>query len=282
MSAQKTQEVAVVEKKKTKRSLQKRTPQAVAVPVTINQIMLEAVQQKDVTVLRELLAFQKGLDAMEAEKAFNLAMSGFRNDCPVVQKKIDGATNTEGDKVLWKYAPLGHIAEAIKSPLSAHGLSYSWDSEDIMRAEKPAKKTTCTITHALGHSKFSTFTSAIDPGTGAMNAIQREQSTVEYGRRQSLKLALGIVVDAEDDDAVSAMDSKKQTAKKNGVISAGEVKRIEQEIGSGDEVLYRKVTKGFKIETLAELKKVDFKDCLQRVKEYKQAKAILKKDGSKS
>ena len=281
MSAKKTQEVAVVEQKK--RSLQRKTPQAVAVPVTIEQIMFEAVQQKDVSILRELLAFQRELDAMDAEKAFNVAMAAFRAECPIVQKKTEGAQNQAKTETLWKYADLADIEISIKPHLAKNGLSYTWDSKDITRDGKPGKETICWISHIMGHKSSGTFTSSIDAGTSAMNAIQKEGSTVEYGRRWSLKLALGIVVAGEDDDAVSAVDPAKQAAaKKNGVISPGEVKKIETEIGSGDEVLYRKVTKGFKIETLDELKKVDFKDCLQRVKEYKQAKAILKKDGSKS
>ena len=83
--------------------------------------------------------------------------------------------------------------------------------------------------------------------------------------------------------ATQPSNDGQQTGNKNGVISAGELKKLESEIGSSDEVLYNKVTQGFKVGSLAELKKTDFKDCLQRVKEYKQLKETTQqKDRSKS
>ena len=284
MATEKNQEVAVVEKTNSakkrsdrkSRALQKQKPQAVAVPVTRNDLMMQAVKQKDVSIILEMIALQKEIDAMEAEKAFNLAMSGFRNDCPVIQKKVDGATNSEGDKVLWKYAPLGHIAEAIRVPLSSHGLSYSWDSQDEMRADRPVKKTICTITHVLGHSRSSTFTSAIDAGTGAMNAIQKEQSTVEYGRRQSLKLALGIVVEDEDDDAVSAMNGKSVET-----ITKAQTKLIENQIGSTDETLYKAILTAYEVAELHQIPADKLDDCKKRITDYKKAKREREKKAAK-
>ena len=133
--AKETQKVKIVENKP--RALQKKQPQAVAIPVTMEQIMLEAVQQKDVGILREVLALKKELDAMEAEKAFNVAMAAFRAECPVVQKKTDGAQNSAKTEVLWKYAELADIEVAIKPHLASNGLSYTWDSKDITRDGKP-------------------------------------------------------------------------------------------------------------------------------------------------
>jgi len=283
MAEQKNEEVKVVERKpaaRRKRSLQKRKPQAVSVPVTINQIMLEAVQQKDVTVLRELLAFQKELDAMEAEKAFNVAMAAFRAECPIVKKKTGGAQNQARTETLWKYADLADIELAIKPHLAKNGLSYTWDSKDIIREDKkPGKETICWVSHIMGHKASGTFTSSIDGGTSAMNTIQKEGSTIEYGRRWSLKLALGIVVADEDDDAVSAMDKKNGKATKK--ITKAQVTILEKAIGSGDMRLYEAVTTEYGATSLEEIPADKFNICKERIETYKKKKKALLDDKDK-
>ena len=274
MSAEKTQEVAVVEKKKPatkKRSLRK-TDQS---EITMEAVLYEAVQQgMNAEALEKLVGLKERLDAKEAEKTFNAAFSRFQGSIGVIVGRKEGS-KTKAGVVAFKYAPIEQIMEVIRSPLAACGLSVSFDGG----LTDKIRKTTCTVTHVDGHSKSASFESERSEGTSLMSNLQKESSTVSHHKRYALNMVLNIVTEGEDDEnAISAANTKEQTVKKNGVISAGEVKRIEQEIGSGDDVLYRKVTKGFKIETLAELKKVDFKDCLQRVKEYKQAKAILKKN----
>lgn len=267
----KTKEVAVVDKKS---AIKKKKSQAVAVPVTMEQIMLEAVQQKDVTVLRELLAFQKELDVMEAEKAFNFAMSQFRSECPIIERKTDGAALKDNAAViLWKYADLADIEVAIKPHLAKNGLSYTWDSQDIIREGKPGKETICWVSHILGHKASGTFTSSIDPGTSAMNAIQKEGSTIEYGRRWSLKLALGIVVKGEDDDGQASGKAGMQKEKiqaTNGLITDNDVKKITAMINKSAS-LETLVLSAYGVATIALIKKVDFKDCIGRIEQFKIA-----------
>jgi len=271
MAKDKNQEVAVVEKKTmARRKKRQPAPQN----VTIEQVFMEAIRMPDLNPanLEKLIELKERLEAKEAEKAFNLAMAKFRAACPVIEKKTDGATNQAKTEVLWKFASLGDIDKEIRKPASENGLSWSWDSEDIMRGEKPGKKTICTITHELGHSIQRTFTSVIDTGTSAMNAIHKESSTVEVGRRQSLKLALGIVIAGEDDDAASAMDKKNGEAVER--ITDAQVKILEKAIGSGDMRLYEAVTTEYGVTSLDDIPADKFKKCKERIETYK----IKKKD----
>ena len=284
MTIDKNQQVAVIDKKTP--AGRKKT-QAPAKSVTMEQVFMEAIRMPDLNPanLEKLIELRERLEAKEAEKAFNLAMARFRAACPVIEKKTDGATNQAKTEVLWKFASLGDIDKEIRKPASENGLSWSWDSEDITRGDKPAKKTICTITHELGHSIQRTFTSVIDTGTSAMNAIHKESSTVEVGRRQSLKLALGIVIAGEDDDAISAMDKKNGKAVET--ITKAQTKLLEKQIGTADETLYNAILTEYNVTELYKIPADKLADCKERITTYKKAKrerekAKVEKEGKQT
>jgi len=272
MTKDKNQEVAVVDKKTPSRS-KKTQPTK---PVTMEQVLYHAIDMNtDPNALEKLFELYERDEARKAEKAFNVAMAAFRAECPIVQKKTEGAQNQAKTEILWKYADLSDIELAIKPHLARNGLSYTWDSRDITRGEKPGKETICWVSHILGHKSSGTFTSSIDAGTSAMNAIQKEGSTVEYGRRWSLKLALGIVVAGEDDDAISAM------VKKNGktveTITNAQTKLLEKQIGTADETLYKAILTEYNVTELYKIPADKLADCKERIANYKRAKTERQK-----
>lgn len=270
----KTQEVAVVEKKKAV----KRSPNPN--DITMEAVLYEAVQQgMSADALEKLVGLKERLDAKEAEKTFNIAFAKFQGSISVIIGRKEGSKTSDGT-VAFKYAPIEQIIEVIRAPMAECGLSVSFDG----KLTDKIRKTVCTVTHIDGHSKSASFESERSEGTRLMSNLQKESSTVSHHRRYALNMVLNIVTEGEDDEnAIFAMNGdKEQASKKNGLISARELKKLENEIGSSDEVLYNKVTQGFKVVSLAELKKTDLKDCLQRVKEYKQLKSTQQKDRSKS
>lgn len=234
---------------------------------TVEHLLLAAVKQGvDIEALNRLLDLKERIDAKNAEKSFNEAMANFQKECGVILSKTDGAKTKTSNKAAWKYAALQDIEPVIKKPLANNGLSYSWDSEDIERAGKPGRKTVCTITHVLGHKKSASFTSAIDSGTSLMNSIQKEGSTIEYGRRNSLKMVLGLVIAGEDDDGQNA-------GAPSEVITEEQKTEIEKLLGTSDAVLFNKILSFYEVETLSMIPADSFQQCKNKISTYKAAKA---------
>ena len=274
MAKDKNQEVAVVGKKTPAR---RKKTQPSAKPVTMEQVLYHAIDMKtDPNALEKLFELYERDEARKAEKSFNVAMAAFRAECPIVQKKTDGAAaKGNPSEILWKYADLAEIETTIKPYLAKNGLSYTWDSKDIMREDKkPGKETICWVSHILGHKTSGTFTSSIVTGTSAMNGIQEEGATIEYGRRWSLKLALGIVVAGEDDEN----QLKNENGKAVETITKAQTKLIENQIGSTDETLYKAILTAYEVTELHQIPADKLKDCKKRITDYKKAKREREKE----
>lgn len=232
---------------------------------SIELILMRAVDRDvPLATLEKLVELKERIDKETAKKAFHAALANFQKNLSVIEKKTPGAKTRSGDEA-WRYASLADIQPVIQEPLAKAGLSYSWDSEDIERNGKPAKKTICTITHKLGYSKDSTFTSGIDPGTSVMNELQKEISTTEYGRRQSLKLALGLVIAGEDDDG-NAGGGK---VADDDTITEEQAKELNDLIGERSKLL-KVVLEAYKVEFLADLKATNFQSCKNRIVKYNE------------
>ena len=192
---------------------------------TVEQIMMAAVEKGDVNieVLERLMDLKERDDKSKAEKAFNEAFTQFQKECPVIPKTVKGS-ETKGGTLAFKYAPLDVIEGFIKTPLNNNGLTYSWDSskKDTLRS------TVCTITHTLGHKKSAQFESVIDPGTSLMNPLQREGSTIGYGKRNSLVLVLGLIMVGEDDDGNAGGND-------DGIIKPETAKKIQAELNKAQD-----------------------------------------------
>ena len=174
----------------------------------------------DAQALEKLVDLKLKLDAAEARKAFSEALARFQGEIENVAGTREGSKTSKGI-LTFRYAPLGDIMHAIRKPLTGNGLSVTFDSEFL--PEKKVRKTSCTVTHELGHKETSYFESELDPGTSLMNPLQKQGSTLKYGQRYSLCMALGIVTEAEDDDGNAG--GKVET--KNGkLITENEAKKI--------------------------------------------------------
>lgn len=144
----------------------------------------------DVDKLDKLLAVKERWDAQQAKRAFNDAMSQFRNKCQTVTKNADAHNS--------RYAKLDHVIRTIQGTMQECGLSHSWrTAQDGDRIS-----VMCVVTHLDGHSESTTLSAAPDT-SGSKNPIQAIGSTVSYLERYSLFAILGLA-SSDDDDGAAA------------------------------------------------------------------------------
>jgi|LGOV01.1.fsa_nt_gb hypothetical protein len=151
--------------------------------------LLQAAQSSGASIeqMQQLMDLQERYEARESLKAFNQAMSAFRDEAPTINRSRKGH-NT-------KYAGLAETIEAIKPLLSKHGLSHQWKTKQdgsLIAVE-------CTVTHRMGHSESTTLSAEPDK-TGQKNSIQAIGSTVAYLERYTLYAILGLASREMDDD----------------------------------------------------------------------------------
>lgn len=148
----------------------------------------------NISDLKELLQIQKDWEANEARKAFNQAMSDFKeNPIEILKDKT-----VAYEKVRYNHASLYNVVEKITASLSKHGLSVSWRTN---QAEKIS--VTTRISHTLGHFEETVLTAEPDK-SGSKNSIQAIGSTITYLQRYGLLAITGLATKDQDDDAKGA------------------------------------------------------------------------------
>lgn len=187
----------------------------VAQPVTPMDLIARAQSSNaSIEQMQQLFELQLRYEANEARKAYNQAMSSFRNECPTIDRARKGH-NT-------KFAGLAESIEAIKPFLSKNGLSHQWKTKQ----DGSNITVECTVTHILGHSESTSLTAAPD-STGSKNAIQAIGSTVSYLERYTLYAILGLSSREMDDDgkgAGKAVETITEDQAHNIMALAAEVK----------------------------------------------------------
>ena len=175
----------------SKKRMKKITPEPITLvtsePVAISPIQAAMQAGASPSELLQFMELQERHDANEARKAFVLAMSKFRADCPTIKKTEDGHN--------CKHASIAGTLNQIKGLMSENGLSHSWRTNQ----EGSQISVTCVVTHSLGHSEQTTLTAAPDT-SGSKNAIQAIGSTVKYLERYTLEACLGLASSEEGDD----------------------------------------------------------------------------------
>ena len=148
----------------------------------------------DVAKLQELLNVKERWDAIEARKAFVVAMNAFKaHPLTITKNKQVNFGNTH-----YSHATLDHVVDVVTGGLGQHGISHRWSVEQ----GDGNIKVTCILTHELGHSESTTLSATADT-SGSKNAIQAIGSTVTYLQRYTLLAATGLAAANTDDDAQS-------------------------------------------------------------------------------
>lgn len=161
-------------------------------PATPMELLSRALERgADLTVLEKLMDLQERHEKNQARKAFDAAVAEAKAKIKPVVKNRTGNNS--------KYADLSAYAKEVDPILAAHGLSYRYGS----RQEGATIYITCILSHRDGHCEETTLSGAPD-ATGSKNAIQAIGSTVEYLKRYTLTLALGLSAAEADDDGRAA------------------------------------------------------------------------------
>ena len=160
--------------------------------ITPNTMLMKAVEQgADLDKLEKLMELQERWEKSEAKKAYTIAMSEFRVNCPIIDKTRKAYTG--------KYAGLAETLGQINDSLGKAGLSHSWRTD---QADKGIT-VTCCITHIQGHQECTSMTAPADT-SGSKNPIQAIASTITYLERYTLFAILGLASKEQDDDGQSA------------------------------------------------------------------------------
>lgn len=138
-----------------------------------------------------LMNVRRELNAERAKKEYDAALSAFQSECPVIIKKVKGATGS------YKFAPLDDIMPQVQPLLSKHGFSFSITSEVTPKMVKAI----CKVTHCGGHFDIGEFAVPTDERNTMMSDPQRYGGSLTFAKRYAFCNAFGIMTGDEDRDA---------------------------------------------------------------------------------
>lgn len=148
----------------------------------------------DLDKLERMLAMKERMDAQNAKIAFARALSAARTSIPPIIKDATVDFTHNGKRTHYQHETLAGIAKVIDSILAEHGLSYRFRTEQ----GNSGVRVTCIIQHSDGHSEETSLAGAPD-GSGSKNSFQAVGSAVTYLQRYTLKAALGLSAEVDDD-----------------------------------------------------------------------------------
>ena len=144
----------------------------------------------DLAKIEKMMELQAKWDAMEAKKAYTIAMAEFKKNPPVI---IKDKKNNQYNSM---YTTIGNLVNTVLPKMSECGLSHRWE---IVQNDKQII-ISCIVTHEKGHSETTTMMAPPD-NSGSKNAIQQIKSTRTYLQAATFESALGLAsTDANVDD----------------------------------------------------------------------------------
>jgi len=158
----------------------------------IERVMLNPAA--DLDKLERMLALKREHEKDLARVSFARALSMARADIPPIIKDASVDFKTSKGRTHYMHETLAGIAKAIDPILSQHGLSYRFRTDQ----GQGGVRVTCIIAHAEGHSEETSLVGAPD-GSGSKNSFQAVGSAVTYLQRYTLKAALGLSAEVDDD-----------------------------------------------------------------------------------
>ena len=159
-------------------------------------LIAQAVGQgTDLDKLERLLSLQIRYEENEAKKAYVKAMAAFKANPPEILKTAHVSfINNKNQKVEWDHAVLGEITEAITNSLSQYGLYHRWDME---QPDVKTVRTTCIVTHDMGHSERAMMQGPPDT-SGGKDELKAVSSTNTFLQRLTLLAVTGLAAKGMD------------------------------------------------------------------------------------
>jgi len=220
--------------------------------------------------VEKMMELQERYEANEARKAYAKAMAAFKANPPEILKtKHVCYTNSKNQEVKWNHAVLGEVGEAIIVGMSPHGLYHRWDME---QTDKGTIKTTCIVTHELGHSETMSMSGPPDT-SGGKDALKAMSSTNTLFQRLTLLAITGLAAKGMDNenpgnDAAGAGSQK--------FITPEQVAKLTPDIKKyyGDGVLFLQYLQAETVETITV---AQYATAVQWIKDIKAGKVKPKK-----
>lgn len=148
----------------------------------------------DLDKLERMLAMKERMDAQNARVDFAASLAAARAEIPPIMKDATVDFASKNGRTHYKHETLAGIAKVIDPILSRYGLSYRFRTDQ----GQGGVRVTCIIAHASGHSEETSLACAPD-GSGNKNPFQAVGSAVTYLQRYTLKAALGLSAEVDDD-----------------------------------------------------------------------------------
>lgn len=225
-------------------------------PTTPMEMLGFALERgSDLSVLEKLMDLQERHEKSEARRAFDAAMADAKAEIPTIKKtrKVGFESRNGGARTDYMHEDLATIANVVSPILSKHGLSYRFRTH--YEPGQPVS-VTCIISHKLGYSEENTLPGPPD-SSGNKNSIQAIGSTVTYLQRYTLKAALGLAVEANDDDGQAAGGNDAITEEQ-----AAELRKLAEQNGADLE----KFCAYMKVEAIPDIRAKDFNNALAALK----------------
>jgi hypothetical protein len=165
-----------------------------------DKLLEKVLDGGNIEVLERFIALREKEEARQARLAFDLHFAEMQKEFPAVKRtksaKKDG-------KTLYKFCPIEDILIVCAPIISAHGFSYRWTEEAIQGTTE--KRVFC-IASGWGHEERGYVDIPIQVSTSFTNSIQQRGVSTSYGKRYSFINAFGVIIEDEDDDAMSFED----------------------------------------------------------------------------
>ncbi|VDS07542.1 ERF superfamily protein [Paracoccus haematequi] len=221
----------------------------------------------DLDKLERMLALKRDHDRDNARISFARALAAARSQIPPIMKDatVDFRTK-DGKRTHYQHETLAGIAKVIDPILSQFGLSYRFRTDQ----GNGGVRVTCIIAHADGHSEETSLTCAPD-GSGSKNPFQAVGSAVTYLQRYTLKAALGLSAEVDDDaqsaaprrdDAPTQEDHK--SVQRSNTITADQYRQLQAKADEAGVPLDR-IASQYSVEHIEELHPDDFTQIIKRL-----------------
>lgn len=209
-------------------------------------------------ILKQMMDLRDREEARNAKLSFTKAVAAAKAELgPIMRTREVDYTPDNKPRVNYRHEDLAGIERQVTPVLTKHGLSYRYESDNGV--DRPIT-ITCILEHVDGHYTRTPLSAGADNGAGK-NSLQAIASAATYLQRYTLKLALGLSVDHDDD----GRKSDEAAGSEISVEQRDTLLRMIEETGTDIE----RFCAYFKIGAVPEL----------RAKEYERAVKSLEKKG---
>ena len=177
-------------------TLERQDGQLTPRPLTIEDLMSQAINTGNVEVMKETFQMWLTLKAETARETYNRKLKEFKAVCPPIKK--EKAVKNKDQSLRYKYAPLEVCIRIAGPHLTDHGFSWDFDS----RLSQYGQELLCTLRHEDGHSETRSATAPID-SDAHMNVDQQHGSAESYAKRRAFLNVTGLVPEGEDTDGIA-------------------------------------------------------------------------------